>query len=184
MTSQEIFTQILNHMVKGLMVHEQLANYYDFLGLQGYRRCHEYHYVKENEEYRKLTHYYIKKYNELVPEFTFNNPSLIPASWYNYHRQDVDMKTKQQAVQNGLNEWINWESETCTLYERMYQELLNNEDIAASFKVKKLIEDVEEELLTVEKYQLNKQSTNYDMTYVIEEQKPLHCYYKQKIKED
>ena len=51
MTVEQIFSEIINHMVKGLMVHEHLANYYDFLGLQGYRQCHEYHYKEESCSY-------------------------------------------------------------------------------------------------------------------------------------
>ena len=46
MTIKEIYAQIAEHMIKGMMIHEQLANYYDFLGLKGYKRCHEYHYMK------------------------------------------------------------------------------------------------------------------------------------------
>lgn len=98
MKTEEIFSTILTRMIKGLMVHEQFTNYYDFLGLQGYKRCHEYHYLEENQEYRKLIHYYIKKYNKLVPETSFDNPQIIPDSWYRYTRQEVDLKTKQQAV--------------------------------------------------------------------------------------
>ena len=45
MTREEIFTSLLNHMVKGLMVHDQMANYYDFLGLEEYKDCHEKHYL-------------------------------------------------------------------------------------------------------------------------------------------
>ena len=48
MTIAEIYAKINEHMINGLMLHDQLANYYDFLGLEGYKRCHEYHYFKEN----------------------------------------------------------------------------------------------------------------------------------------
>lgn len=184
MTTEEIFKTILERMVKGLMVHEQLANYYDFLGLQGYRRCHEYHYIKENEGYRKMSHYYIKKYNMLMPEFRFDNPEIIPSSWYGYHRQEVDTKTKRQAVQDGLNEWVKWEGATCTLYEKMYKELIDIGEFAAAAKICELITEVEHELQTAEKYQLNKIAVDYDMNIIIEEQKPLHCKYKKMIKEE
>ena len=44
MTIEEIFGRISQHMIRGMMTHDQLASYYDFLGLRGYKRCHEYHY--------------------------------------------------------------------------------------------------------------------------------------------
>lgn len=183
MTPEEIFTKILNHMVKGLMVHEQLANYYDFLGLQGYRRCHEYHFLSESRCYRKLYHYYIKKYNKLLPEFRFENPNIIPQDWLAYYRQQVNMKTKRSAVKEGLDQWIKWEGSTCTLYEKMYKELIDLGEFAAAEEISKLIKEVEEELQTAEQYQLNKLSIDYDMTSIIEEQKSLHNKYKEMCKE-
>ena len=48
MTVEEIFGKIVQHQIKGLMIHEQLSNYYDFLGLSGYKRFHECHYYEEN----------------------------------------------------------------------------------------------------------------------------------------
>ena len=35
MTVEEIYAELSAHMIKGIMMHEQLANYYDFLGLEG-----------------------------------------------------------------------------------------------------------------------------------------------------
>ena len=184
MKTEEIFSTILTRMIKGLMVHEQFTNYYDFLGLQGYKRCHEYHYLEENQEYRKLIHYYIKKYNKLVPEASFDNPQIIPDSCYKYTRQEVDLKTKQQAVKDGLEHWVKWEKETCKIYQDMYKELMNINEVAAAAKVCEIIQEVEEELQTIEQYHLEKVAVNYDMTVIIEEQKPLHCKYKKMIKED
>ena len=179
MTVEEIFSNITDRMIKGLMVHDQLANYYDFLGLQGYKKCHECHYFKENETYRKTYHYYVKKYNRLLPETRFDNPNIIPSSWYQYNRQDVDRNTKQKAVEDGLNKWVKWEGGTLQLYQSMYKELIEIGEIAAAtYVMYHLIKDVSEELMTAEKYQLNKNATGYDLTSIIEEQKPLHKKYK------
>jgi hypothetical protein len=35
MTVEEIFNQMARHMVEGLMMHSQLTEYYNFLGLEG-----------------------------------------------------------------------------------------------------------------------------------------------------
>ena len=40
MTVEEIFKNLANHMIKGLILHSELANYYDFLNLTGYKKCH------------------------------------------------------------------------------------------------------------------------------------------------
>ena len=119
MTVEEIFATISSHMVKGLMIHTQLADYYDFLGLCGYKRCHEYHALKETCSYRGINRYYINHYNKLVVEQPIENPEVIPQNWYQYTRQDVDANTKRNAVKNGLDKWVEWEQETKKLYEQM-----------------------------------------------------------------
>ena len=180
MTVEQIFSEIINHMVKGLMIHEHLANYYDFLGLQGYRQCHEYHYKEESCSYRKLYHFYITTYNRLLPDMRFENPEVIPSNWISYTRQDVDMKTKRMAVQEGLTKWVNWERSTLDLYKEMYQELIKLGEIGSAVRLEENICDVMEELKTAEKYQLNKVAINYDMNIIVDEQRKLHDKYKYK----
>lgn len=184
MTAEQIFQEIITHAVKGLMVHEQLANYYDFLGLSGYKKCHEYHYYKESKEYRELYHFYISTYNKLLPDMKFDNPNVIPSGWIGYTRQMVDTKTKRNAVQDGLTQWVNWETETKSMLERMYKELIDIGEVYAASKISEMICDVAKELKTAEKYQLNKIANGYDIISIIDEQKRLHEKYKCLIKED
>lgn len=184
MTVEQIFQEIISHAVKGLMFHEQLANYYDFLGLSGYKKCHEYHYYKESCEYRKLYHFYISTYNKLLPETRFDNPDIIPSNWIGYTRQMVDPKTKRNAVQEGLNKWVNWETDTKVMLEKMYKELIAIDEVYAATKISEMICDVAKELKIAEQYQLNKIGNEYDIISIIEEQKILHKKYKCLIKEE
>lgn len=170
MTCEVIFKEIINHMVEGLMIHEELSNYYLFLGLPKYAKCHEKHYYSENKNYKKFYNYYITTYNKLIPNIKVDVPEVIPQSWYQYMRQDVDMKTKQTAVKAGLEKWVDWEQETYQLYQDMYNELIKLNKIHDAKVVEKLICDVKCELDDIYQYHLNKLSTNYDMVYIIEEQ--------------
>lgn len=170
MTCDEVFKKIINHMVEGLMVHEELSNYYLFLGLPKYAKCHEKHYFFENKTYKKFYNYYITTYNKLIPNIKVSVPEVIPQSWYQYVRQDVDMKTKQTAVKAGLEKWVEWEQDTYVLYQEMYKELIALNKVHDAIIVKELICDVKEELDNITQYHLNKLSTNYDMVYIIEEQ--------------
>ncbi|MCH5211009.1 MAG: hypothetical protein J1F01_08620 [Oscillospiraceae bacterium] len=180
MTVEEIFSQLAQHMIKGVMFHEQLANYYDFLGLNGYKRCHEYHYLSETCDYRGLCRYYINHHNKLIPIGSVEDPNVIPENWYKYTRQDIESATKVTAVKNGMQLWVDWEKETKKLYEKMYQELMNIGEVASALKVKELVCDVDRELKKAERYQLNKQATNYDMVDIMSEQHRMHEEYKEK----
>ena len=181
MTCEEIFTELSEHMIKGLMVHEQLANYYDFLGLPGYRDCHEYHFMEESCAYRKLCRYYVNHYNKLIPEVEFSNPDVIPESWYNHERKDVDMSTKKNAVKQGLEKWVDWETKTKKLYCEMYKNMVDNGSIASAKFLESYIEDVDCELKKATSYWLNKESMNYDMSVIVSEQQDMKHKYKDKM---
>ena len=178
MEVKEIYSKLAAHMIKGMMVHEQLANYYDFLGLKGYKRCHEYHFLKETIGYRSLNRYFINHHNTLIPEERVEDPNVIPESWYNHVRSDVDIATKQNGVKNGLTKWVEWERDTKDLYEQMYKELMEIGEVASAMKIKEFVEDVDCELKKAERYWLNKEATNYDMTMIIEEQSHKHKKYQ------
>lgn len=184
MELKEIYNTLAEHMINGMMLHEQMANYYDFLGLKGYKRCHEYHFLAETLNYRSLNRYFINHHNMLIPEARFDNESVIPESWYNHVRSDVDISTKQNGVKNGLTKWVEWERDTKKLYEQMYQELLDIGEVASANKIKCFVMDVDCELKKAERYWLNKEATNYNMTMIIEEQDRKHKKYKKKCKKD
>ena len=183
MTLEEIYSQIASHMIKGMMIHENLANYYDFLGLKGYKRCHEYHFLSESCSFRKLNRYFINHHNKLIPNKNVDTPQVIPDSWYQVSRLDVDNAVKRNAIKNGLTIWHNWEKETKQLYEDMYNQLMSINEVASALHIKEYICDVDDELKKVERYMLNKEAIEYDLSVIIPEQDDWHDKYKCKLKD-
>jgi len=78
MTTEDVFTQVAQRMVEGLMTHSQLADYFGFLGLDGYQECHTYHYFEENCNYKKIGRYYIEHFNKLLKDNPVKNPAIVP----------------------------------------------------------------------------------------------------------
>lgn len=183
MTIEEIFGKISAHLVKGMMAHDQFASYYQFLGLDGCKCCHEYHFLKETLAYRKIQKYYICKYNKLVAEERVEDPNIIPEGWRKYTRQQVDSSTKRQAVKNALEIWHNWESETHHSYCEMYKELENMGEYDAADMVRYLICDVEEEIKDIEKKRLKLNDVDYSLNYLHQKQSHLREKYHEKKKE-
>ena len=181
MTIEEIFIEITNHMIKGLMVHTKMAEYYDFLNLQGYRACHEYHSLAESISYRKINHYYMEQYHKLIPETRFDVPEIIPTNWYKYTRQDVDQKTRRNAVKTGMETWLSWEQDTKKLYEEMFKELYDTGNVAASLKVKDLIQDVEKEIATIENKMMKMQAVDFNIQNIVDEQDAVYTKFKSKM---
>ena len=183
MTVEEIFSQLSAHTIRGMMIHEGMANYYDFLGLHGFKRLHEYHYLCETLMNRKVQRFYINRFNKLIPESQVDSSSVIPATWYKVSRQDVDKSTKRAAVESGMIQWVQWEKETCELYTRMYMELEAQGDIVAAEFLCDMIKDVAKELKKAERLHLKLEATDYDMTYIVESQHWMHNKFKKKTKE-
>jgi len=163
MTVSEIASKVLAHQIEGLMLHEQMAEYYRFLGLENYAEMHDWHYSEENARFKFIRDYYIHHYNMLPPRFTTHNPNLIPDGWYRYNRDDVDNSTKKNAVKNGLNAWREWEEDTKKMYQQLYTELIKIEEIAFACNVKSLILDVDQELADAMTYCLKHNSIDYDI---------------------
>lgn len=63
---QTLYSELINRMKQGVEMHEQLADYYGFLNLPGYQKCHEYQMLCELLTYRKAKDTYMREYNQLV----------------------------------------------------------------------------------------------------------------------
>lgn len=177
---EEIFQQISEHSIKGVMFHDYLVDYFNFLNLNGYKRMSEYHAKHEMKGFRKVHRYYIDHYNKLVPDIKFENTEVIPASWYEHTRSDVDIDTKRKAVRDAFKKWKNWESETKKFYSDKYLELLDMGEVASAIKIAKLVKSVDKELKWVCRKVLDLESADYSISYILGEQKFYHDFYKGK----
>lgn len=184
MTVNEIFSKINNNMLEGIMLHDQLASYYDFLNLAGYKRCHKYHVQDEMNSRRKLLEYYTCHYGYTAPESQATDPHIIPENWNGHTRGDVDANTKKRAIRDGFSRWHEWEKSTKKLYENACKELYELGEIAAAMCIGKLIKDVDCELKGLEKEMLKLASIDYDLNSVYGEQHDIHKKYKHMTKGD
>jgi hypothetical protein len=181
-TPEEIFSEINNRFIGAIMMHGQFADYFDFLGLRGYKRLHEYQHLAESIERRKVCRYYINHHNALIKEDFSGEVNVIPDAWYTAKRLSVGKSTKQKAVEDGFLEYHNWESETKSVYEKYVQKLRETGSVADAIFVEKLVEDVSTELKTVEQMISDLISTGYDMVYITENQSEIQEKYKKKLK--
>ena len=178
MTIAEIFEKINTHMIEGIMYHDQLADYYAFLGLDGFKRLHEHHAKCEFCERRKVLRYYVSRYEMLPDEGEAENPHAIPESWRGYTRQNVDESTRRKACREGLSKWRAWEMGTMQLYTAMYTKLVNIGEIPASEKLRKMAEDAEDEYICATKIALKLDAAGYDPVALLEMSEKLHKKYK------
>ena len=175
------FKILASHFIKGMMVHDQMASYYDFLGLRGYKRMHEYQFYKDSKIYRSIQRYCINVYGTFCPEERVDDPQLIPEGWRNYKKDQVDANTKKNAVESGIKKWISWETDTKIKLQDSIKRMIDSGNMADALFVNKILKDVTHELKCAERKLVDLISTNYDMSYIVEEQTEIHDHYKEKM---
>lgn len=180
---ESIFSEINARMIAALMLHDQMSDYFDFLGMKGYKRLHEYQYFAESLERKKLNQYYIHHHNKLIPDIYSGQVTMIPENWQTANRISVGKSTKQKGIEDGFNQYHEWESETKNLYEHYSSRLREMGAVADAIMVEKLVEDVNSELKKLERIIVDLISSGYDMVYITESQQRIHDKYKAKLHE-
>ena len=182
MTVEEIFNKIISHMLEGLTYHDELARAFDFLGLYGYAKCHDYHHFEEAINYRELSHYYTTHFFKLIQFNEQPKHNLIPDIWYKYTSQAVDSNTLRNSIKSLMKSWCEWELSTKKLYQQMYNELTSLSEVAAAHKISKYLCDVDKELHNIQKEILELEAINYNLDIILPEQSTLRNKYKKAIK--
>lgn len=179
----ELFNEISQRMIKGIMYHEQWADIFDFLNFRGFKRQQEYQFLKENAELRGVHRYAINHCNKLINDKVIESVKEIPESWYNYTKLDVDNNIRKQYARDIFTKWQSWEMETKRFYEDKFRVLTQNGKIASANKVNELIKSVDKELKNLNRQMLEYQSVDWNLEYLMWRQDCLHEEYDKKEKE-
>lgn len=179
---KDIYCTVNARQIAALMFHDQMADLFDFLGLQGFKRMHEYQYLVESTEHRTLKRYYLNHHGKLLPESDVSNPDVIPDDWLQYNRMDVTPQVRKQAVQKAMEQYREWETETKGLYSRCASALVSWGKTADFNKLNELVRDVDMELKLLERLCLELNLVDYEASYVLIIQGRLHEEYKEKTK--
>lgn len=178
----DVFAEINARQIAALMMHDQMADYFDFLGLSGYKRLHLYQYFAESKERRDVAHYYINHHGKLIPDRFEGNVQMIPESWRSANRMSVGKSTKQKAVEDGFSVYLGWEQATKDVYQKYATALREQGYVADAIFVDRLVEDVDNELERLERIITDLITSGYDPVYILESQKELHEEYKKKMR--
>ena len=181
MTVDEIFVKIFEHMLVGVQFHDDMVQAYQYLNLDGLSYLHAYHAHEEKDNYLYLSHYYILHYFKILPIENLSKYKIIPDSWYKYSTCIVDNNTKRNAIKELMEEWIKWEKETKTLYQKMRCELAELNEIAAALHIDQYILDVDNELKDAQKKLMRLETINYDLVEITNWQEHLYKKYKKKL---
>ncbi len=182
MTIEEIFTELVSHMKKGLSLHDELTHLYGFLNLKGYQKQQEYQYLSQSKSYIQLKQFYLNYYRKMIIEKEIQLYNLIPQNWYKYKKENVDISTKRTAIRDLFNKWLQWEENTQLLLNNCYKQLYDLKQFTSCDKILSLLNDVNEELTESRNQYINLESSGYDIVFILESQQQLYKNYIHKIK--
>lgn len=180
---EPIYMELDEHMAKGLCFHEQLADYFCFLGLQGFKRMLEYQYMNECADKRKLHRKYIERHHKILPVQQIQAPMFIPQSWSNYTTENIDDGVIPKFVKSAIAEWKQWEERTKELYQKAWQNLKDMGYATDAEHVKELVKGVEKELKDIHRISETLSGTGYDVNMIHGIQDKYHEKYKAKYNE-
>lgn len=183
MSYTEIYEKICSNMLTALMFHEQATDIFDFLNLHGFKRMHEYQYMAESVERRRLKRYVLNHHNILVKDIQSEKLQIIPKEWYNYTRKDVTPQVRTQYIEKIFSDYCDWETASKQLYENCAKNLYELGMLADFQRVMELVDDVDCELKILERLYLEIKSVDYNEVYIATMQPELHEKYRKKTKE-
>lgn len=160
------FDKIYQHMMKGVVFHTQLSEYYGFLNLTKYSDFHAHQAKEEFATLIRFQTWHMNHYGKLIPQTTPTVESIIPKDWYSHVRTDVDKATVRQGVQNGHTLWADWQKQTKKLYEDSIKQAETEVD---KIEIRKLLEEVCEELAFAKRKHLSLKNCDYDICQIIQE---------------
>ena len=105
---QTLYSELINRMKQGVEMHEQLADYYAFLNLPGYQKCHEYQMLCELLTYRKAKDMYMKEYNQLVqPTYMVSGMLSNMSKMANNNQNNNNQNNNNQNNMNNMSSMAN-----------------------------------------------------------------------------
>ena len=184
-SESEIFERIIGHLTKGVMFHDRMMDFYGFLGLEGFKKMHEYQYYHECMSRRELKCYMLEHMNLLAEDVGVNEEGLqfIPQNWYGYTRHEVTADMKKQHIMPSFQSYRDWENETKELLSYCANELMYMGRVSDFDKVTEMVHDVEEELETIDETILKIGSVDFDIKFVLDMQDDLCEEYEKKLEE-
>lgn len=166
---EKVFCRIKSRSVKGLMIHNDLFEYFTYLGLQGFaceQRCR---YIDESIEYVYMEEWYINHYGTFIPETDFVIEKIIPDSLRSHGREMLSNDEVLTDVFNALTDWTSWEFDNKVGLEEDYCLLVASGDICGAKFILDRIENAGKEYVLSNQRKMEVSRCTLDGLYSINE---------------
>lgn len=157
----------MNHLItigqkllEGVMFHSDMADSFQFLGLEGFAQWQSQQMENELKELNCLKNYAITHYHMLLDlREAKQEKQIIPTKWYTQSALNVEAVDIVNNLKELLTCYISWEQE---VIETIQNQLGNKDDEI----VKEMLQSAECELEKVITLRQRMQITNYNLVYI------------------
>lgn len=157
-------TKIGERLLAGVMFHTEVADLFQFLGLNGFYKWQKHQMCEELEHLYCFKSHVIKYHHMLLNLQNAEQPEkLISSDWYNKSALDATQTDITNTLITTFDKCVSWEKDTKNL---LYTELAEIESVQDKKEVKELIEDVEYELAMIESLRQKLQVTGFNSIYI------------------
>lgn len=162
MTIDEIFSELSTHMLKGIMLHDEMAQCYSFIGVKSKAKSHYKAVRHEIKNLQKLQDLYSDYYGKLINQgLVQKSQEIIPTAWFNHSKKDLSEANRQTLIKSINDSWLRWEELTKKEYQNKYLKLIEMGEISVADFLIPLIENTEKEIMDAREEQLFLKSINY-----------------------
>lgn len=151
-------------LLSGVMFHLEMADLFQFLGLNGFYKWQIAQSQEELCNLQKFKHHVLKTHHKLINLQQPNQPEkLIPDEWYNRSSLEVTQTDITNALKRVFDEYIKWEEQA---KKNLLNELKELEQICDKQKIEQVIKDVDCELTLVEELRQKLQVTSFSPIFI------------------
>ena len=162
----DVIRVVVNNMIEGIMFHNQMIQYFEYLGLKGFSDLQKIRFEGENKDLVELQRYVIDTYGVVVGETNPDSRSYIPAEWGEELRERIDVDNRKDYVRFGIETWKYWEDKSKKVYGNAYFNLNDLRDAGGSERILKVVEGTEKELHFVYDLMCKLKGSEYDSVVV------------------
>ena len=181
--SAKLLQKIVNNYHTATQLHAEIATTMQFIGMQGYAMLHEFQYLTESLEMRKVKKYAVETYSVYLLDEIPESAGLAEPLIGSKNRRELSQDDVLEILRESWRVYEQWERDTLALYSGIARELFDNGDIAAFNMVSGIIDDVKAELDNIVDMVMELEAMSWDSAQIVADQRELVENYRQKMNE-
>ena len=181
MEAVETLKGVAVRLVEGMMLHNDLADVFDYLGLRGYKRMQEYYGAWDAITLRKIHRYSVNHEGRILPD---DKPVYDPlaAALAGHDRSEASVQERIMYTRRAVEKWVAWQEETLSKMEAAAGALRAYGHIAAACMVEKLVCYTSKELKCAKRLHMELMAVDFDPAYAMQCQGCIHDEYRRKAR--